>query len=81
MNDIVLDAAGGAESGVKVHLWDRKTSNNANQKWKKDGHFLVNQAQQNVLDVSGDKKEAGATLIVYTRKNEHNKNQHWEFHH
>jgi len=79
--NFVLDIEGGGGAGTKVILWERKHHDNANQKWRVDGPFIVSQANGLVLDVDGGSHKAGAHLIVWERKHHNNENQKWSFVH
>eukprot|EP01103_Thecamoeba_quadrilineata_P007209 TRINITY_DN16_c0_g2_i1.p1 TRINITY_DN16_c0_g2~~TRINITY_DN16_c0_g2_i1.p1 ORF type:complete len:142 (-),score=32.57 TRINITY_DN16_c0_g2_i1:33-458(-) len=78
-DNLVLDVKGGGGKGTEVILWEKKQNDNANQKWKIEGHNIVSKATGLVLDVEGDSHKQGAHLIIYEKKHNDNDNQKFSF--
>jgi len=73
--NLVLDIEGGGGAGARVIVWDKKESDNANQKWALSDGFIVSQLNGCVLDVKGGSTEPGAELLIWHKKATDNANQ------
>jgi hypothetical protein len=51
----------------------------AHQRWKHENGFIVSELNGLVLDVKDAKKEKGAEVITWTKKDHDNLNQKWDF--